>query len=191
MPIIRTFESLLTDEDFASAGLKVEHHPKRNASFIYPASRLIADDGENCLLHPSSISTRHFRPESFIYTDSCLNRWENSDLSAVIERLKELQEVAAEEEIEFHEASAQEAIEWLRSIAPRELPSAFLVNNGNVRLLWREDGKQLGVQFLGNGLAQFVFLGENDQTDRVLGTRSVHDLGKLIAALDVRDIVGF
>jgi len=190
MPVIRTFKSILTDEEFAFAGLTVEHSPGKNTSFIYPAAKFIRDDSENEVLSNALVSRRSV--QKTLYVDPlCVTLTTAPDLSLLKERIDQLRELATDDDVSFDEASASEAIGWLRTAKPPILPSVFLVNNGNIRLLWRSEERQLGIQFLGNGAGQFVFLGQDDQADRVFGTRKVSELLKLLRGLDLATLLGF
>jgi hypothetical protein len=190
-PVIRRFESLLTDQDFECAGLKIAPHPTSDTFYIYPASELFATNYEN-LVVTNAIAPGRFGP----YHDSLwldpLSRREpaKDDLPSILERINELRDISAEENLPFEERSAEEALEWLRMMRPRELPSVFLVNNGNTRLFWRDGDRQLGLQFLGNGSAQFVYLGDDDQSERVFGSMKVTEVVGLISGLDLWDILG-
>lgn len=192
IPVIRTFESLLTDEDFQSAGLKVAAHPAKNTFYIYPASEVLDADDD------SRVRYNRITPASYVFhhidlwvDPSAGNERTQIDLAPIAQRIEELRESAAADDLPFREKSAREAVEWLRLVSPPNLPNMFLVNNGNIRAFWRNGEEQLGVQFLGDGAAQFVFLGEDDQTERIFGSVKVTELVKRLNGLDLTALLGF
>ncbi len=86
-------------------------------------------------------------------------------LERLIERVRELKELSADEDLAFSQSSADEAIGFAKGIRAYRLPSAFLLGNGNVRLLWTSGKAQIGLQFLGGGTIQYVMF-----ADRLAGT---------------------
>jgi hypothetical protein len=73
------------------------------------------------------------------------------------ERLRELRIDAVLGGERFSESSEQDLRDLLGSLALTRRPSIFLLDNGNLRALWRNDAKeQVGLQFLGAGAVQFV-----------------------------------
>jgi hypothetical protein len=188
VPIIRKFESMLTDDDFESAGLKVAHNARKNSFFIFPATEWLFHGNDDGALTNSM--TTHFvsvrNVESFTGVTEC-----SLDLDPLIERINELREIASDDEIPFRENSAEQAIDWIRELAPTVKPSIFLVNNGNIRLVWHRGKEQLGIQFLGDGNAQFVYLGLDDQHERVFGSIRAAELRRLVGGLDLSSMLGF
>jgi hypothetical protein len=191
MPVIRRFESLLTDEDLASVGFRVAAHPTRNTFYIYRAAETLATEDDNPVVLNAITPRRHVVHHGGLWIDPFAGDTQTQiDFAPIAERIEELRAIAVEDEIPFNDNSAQEALEWLRLASPPILPSVFLVNNGNTRLFWRHQNEQLGIQFLGDGTAQFVFLGDDDQTERIFGSIRVSELLKRINGLDLFTVLG-
>jgi hypothetical protein len=73
---------------------------------------------------------------------------------------KRVQSLKIEAELDgvpFSLASYADFLSFLTETQPRSRPSLFLNDNGNLRVLWRNDAReQIGLQFLGGGNIQFV-----------------------------------
>jgi hypothetical protein len=67
-------------------------------------------------------------------------------------------------------------------------PAIFLLDNGNLRALWKNDAReQVGLQFLGNGDVQFVIFSRQHgsfEMTREAGLRPLDEIGALIAETD-------
>lgn len=78
----------------------------------------------------------------------------------VIELTKRLQFLRVEAEVDqitFSESSLTDFNAFMLELGPRFRPSLFLNDNGNLRALWKnDDGEQVGLQFVGDGMIQFV-----------------------------------
>ena len=72
-------------------------------------------------------------------------------------RFSELLQCAIEEEIQIKWRSEREMRAFLGAAGALALPGLFLLDDGTFRLIWQnEQGEQIGLQFLGNGRAQYV-----------------------------------
>jgi hypothetical protein len=79
-------------------------------------------------------------------------------------RVEELGSIAQDEALEFNEASADQALNFAMKVQGCSRPSAFLIGNGNVRLLWTHpSGQQIGLQFLGDDEIQFILVARRDE----------------------------
>jgi hypothetical protein len=79
-------------------------------------------------------------------------------------RLVELRIDALVDGEPFSEASALDLRQFVRSVGVTKRPGIFLLDNGNVRALWRgTDGQQVGLQFLGSGSVQFVIFSQRER----------------------------
>ena len=73
------------------------------------------------------------------------------------ERLRELHVDALRNADPFSESSLADLRSFLSLTPLTERPSIFLLDDGNLRAVWRNAAKeQVGLQFLGNGVVQFV-----------------------------------
>ncbi|WP_174279910.1 hypothetical protein [Sphingomonas bacterium] len=77
-------------------------------------------------------------------------------LGALLARVDALRAGAADEDVPFSEASARAALDFARDLRATRQPGAFLIGNGNIRLLWTEGEEQIGLQFQNGGKVQFV-----------------------------------
>lgn len=118
------------------------------------------------LKHPADNSLR----------DSELNFEEKFDTpnSRVIleinERLEELEVVGKEENLIMSQDSKSEFLKFIHLLKPSIRPLIFIVENGNLRALWpHDDGRQIGLQFLGEERIQYVMFDEK-QSDGTVNT---------------------
>jgi hypothetical protein len=67
--------------------------------------------------------------------------------------------------------------EFIQSVGATRQPSVFLLDNGNVRALWRSaDGQQIGLQFLGGGRVQFVIFAQRDNPRMMMRSAGIDSL---------------
>jgi hypothetical protein len=92
------------------------------------------------------------------------------------ERLLELRQMATEEGVKVSERSILSTEKFLDSLPPVKKPGTFLLDNGNIRLVWvNELGEQVGLQFRGSAEVQYVFFKLRDGT-------AVHSMGVDVVA---------
>lgn len=84
----------------------------------------------------------------------------NAHREAVEARLAVLREEATEEGEVFDDVSASYLTAFCDELAPDTRPAVFLLEPGTLRAVWqdRRTGKQVGLQFLADGLIQYVLL---------------------------------
>ena len=88
----------------------------------------------------------------------------------------------------FSESSLADLRSFLGTLQLIERPSNFLLDNGNLRVLWRNNAQeQVGLQFLGNGVVQFVMFAQRKNPpmmSRIAGTDVLQTIRKRIADND-------
>lgn len=78
------------------------------------------------------------------------------EAAAVTKRLAELREIASEEELPLNELSFEEAAAFLATLLEHSgRPSIFMLDNGNIDLMWGEGDKMIKAEFKGNGVISF------------------------------------
>lgn len=84
----------------------------------------------------------------------------NAHRRIIEERLAALREEAAEEGGAFDEVSASYLTAFCDDLAADAKPAVFLLEPGTLRAVWqdRSSGRQIGLQFLADGLIQYVLL---------------------------------
>lgn len=76
---------------------------------------------------------------------------------ATLKRIAHLREIADDESILVSESSVKDLHLLLNGWPGANDPSIFLLDNGNFRVVWAsKEGRQIGIQFLGSELVQFV-----------------------------------
>jgi len=81
-------------------------------------------------------------------------------LAAILRRASELIRIGRDEGYEISQPSLADLFRFVRSNNIASRPYIVLVESGNFRAVWKDaDGRQVGLQFLGSGEVQFVFLG--------------------------------
>lgn len=101
------------------------------------------------------------------HSDPEKNAWR----SEWVQRVSDLRQMAAEEDIEVSDYSISSAEKFIDSLPSVSMPSTFLLDNGNIRLVWvNETGEQIGLQFRSSTEVQYVLL-------KVRDGMSVHSMG--------------
>lgn len=78
-------------------------------------------------------------------------------------QVTDLRKNAVEESELFSEESAAAALRFCHDLAADHEPAIFLLVNGNLRATWRNEQRdQIGIQFMPNGLLQYVILRDRD-----------------------------
>ena len=73
------------------------------------------------------------------------------------QRIELLKEIGEEEEIAYNANSEQDLWRFLKRLSFIKSPKLFLLDNGNLRAVWKGDGgKHIGLQFPGGEQIQFV-----------------------------------
>ena len=103
-------------------------------------------------------------PLSKFLADAAAQRQLKHRIETQIEdRLRELRIDAQVDGEAFSENSVNDLRQFIQSIGITKRPGMFLLDNGNIRALWRgADGQQVGLQFLGGGRVQFVIFSLRD-----------------------------
>lgn len=111
-----------------------------------------------------------------------------TDLHQIESRLGELRVDAEANGQALSELSLADLRAFLGSRPLASWPAIFLLDNGNLRALWKNDAKeQVRLQFLGNREFQFVIFAQH-RCDSAMaceaGTRSLSAIRALVAELD-------
>jgi len=103
-------------------------------------------------------------------------------------RLRELRTDAENSGEPFSDASLDDLWAFIDSFPNATRPAIFLLDNGNLRALWKNEAKeQVGLQFLGNGAVQFVIFSQRLNSPdmvRKAGVRPLSAIRALIAEMD-------
>jgi len=84
-------------------------------------------------------------------------------------RIRDLQIDAVLSGEAFSEDSLEDLMTFLNGLTPRERPSLFLLDSGNLRAFWRnESGEQVGLQFMGQELVQYVMFARRPKSQKIL-----------------------
>jgi len=105
-------------------------------------------------------------------------------------QVEELRQHAAEEGEAFSEESAAAALRFCHELAADHEPAIFLMANGNLRAVWQNDARdQVGIQFMLQGLLQYVILRDRDgMTLKALGEDVSHD--KVRHIVEIQELMG-
>ena len=108
-------------------------------------------------------------------------------------RLSELKEIAVSEAIVPSLSSEADLISFLRKTRSRHRPSLFLLENGNFRAVWKGlGGRQIGLQFFGEGQVQFVIFARRPEPDLIVrscGRDTLDGILEQLGALGVDQLV--
>jgi hypothetical protein len=147
----------------------------QTTGFIEPSGRR----GASC--PPDEIPVRHLRPKLRIVPEDSSSRstvakfgiddpvheliaieaarfFEQQLINEQMQnRVRELHIDALRSQDPFSEASFNDLKQLIGTVRLTKRPSIFLLDNGNLRALWKNDAnEQVGLQFLGRGAVQFV-----------------------------------
>lgn len=113
---------------------------------------------------------------------------DDPNYAAIEAQVVELREYALEDGAAFSEVSATAVLRFCHELAADYEPAIFLMVNGNLRAVWQNETRdQIAIQFMPNGLLQYVMLrdrqgltlkalGEDVNEDKILHTAEVQEL---------------
>jgi hypothetical protein len=114
-------------------------------------------------------------------------------VSEIEERIALLKNEAMEAGDPFNAPSERDFVHFVNSHHQLRRPSIFLVDNGNLRAVWKNAaGLHLGLQFLGGAQVQFViFAKRSDATDvvRSAGRDTLKGIERQITSFDLAELV--
>lgn len=110
-----------------------------------------------------------------------------------LSRLKFLQDEAVHDGYVLNPASEVDFWQFVRSAPDIRRGNLVLMDNGNLRAIWKdEQGTRLGLQFLGEGMVQFVIFKRRKQgqpISRVSGRDSLEGLERQIVAFELNSLL--
>jgi len=108
-------------------------------------------------------------------------------------RLKYLQDEAIHDGYVLNPTSEVDFWQFVRSTPDMRRGNLVLMDNGNLRATWKdEQGTRLGLQFLGDGMVQFVIFKRRKQgqpISRVSGRDSLEVLKWLTATYELHSLL--
>ena len=109
-------------------------------------------------------------------------------------RIEELRGYVQDDDIQVNAASEREFWSFLRSGPFVRKASLVLLDNGNLRAVWNDNGRNhAGIQFLGNGMVQYVIFKRRPGTQeisRVAGRDTLEGLRKQLQVFELLSLVG-
>ena len=103
--------------------------------------------------------------------------------AAYASRLDRLRSFAEEDEIAFSGASERDFLDFACTEPQTKSASLVLLDNGNLRAVWRSGEQEVGVQFYGGGSVQYLISRESDD-GRIAHSAQRGTFGDLSAAID-------
>ena len=108
------------------------------------------------------------------------------------QRIELLKEIGEEEKIAYNANSEQDLWRFLKRLSFIKSPKLFLLDNGNLRAVWKgHGGKHIGLQFLGGGQIQFVIFsrrGEHNMA-RIRGRDDFAGIARQLDASAIGDVI--
>ena len=112
---------------------------------------------------------------------------------AYAQRIEELHNEAALDGIEVSRASARDFWSFVRPGDPDQRAGVVLLDNGNLRAVWKgDDATRVGIQFLGDGRAEYVIFKRRPATtdvSRVAGNDTLEGIKCQINAFDLTSLI--
>jgi hypothetical protein len=184
--LARTLQTSLTNEQLAKHNLIVLEKPQ-NVELL---GSFFGETQNRASAAPILIKLTNYRnlakePASRITALPCA--W----LAKFKKRLDALREFAAEDDIVVSEASVEQAFCFAAKLRDVAQPDTFLLGNGNIRLLWLNTEKeQVGLQFLGDGRAQYIcFRKTGKRLETTMGDRDCTALMPFISGLGLMHVM--
>lgn len=108
-------------------------------------------------------------------------------------RIEYLKEMAAQDGYELSDDSKADFGRFIGSKAGLRVGNLVLMENGNLRASWKDErGSHLGLQFLGDGMVQYVVFKRREvgpETSRVAGRDTVDGIWRQISAFDLGNLI--
>ena len=105
------------------------------------------------------------------------------------QRIELLKEIGEEEEIAYNANSEQDLWRFLKRLSFIKSPKLFLLDNGNLRAVWKGDGgKHIGLQFLSGEQIQFVIFSKRGEHNNMARIRGRDDFAGIVRQLDASAI---
>ena len=109
-------------------------------------------------------------------------------------RIRELRADGATDGVRLNAASEKDFWHFVNSPPAAGKGSLVLLDNGNLRALWKGEATgQLGVQFLGGGMAEYVIFRRRPEAEKVsqaAGLDTLDGVKRLIDAFDLSQLAG-
>ena len=109
------------------------------------------------------------------------------------QRIELLKEIGEEEKIAYNANSEHDLWRFLKRLSFIKSPKLFLLDNGNLRAVWKGDGgKHIGLQFLGGEQIQFVIFsrrGEHNNMARIRGRDDFAGIARQLDASAIGDVI--
>ena len=108
------------------------------------------------------------------------------------QRIELLKKIGEEEEIAYNANSEQDLWRFLKRLSFIKSPKLFLLDNGNLRAVWKGDGgKHIGLQFLGGEQIQFVIFSRREGHSNMARIRGRDDFSGIARHLDASVIPSY
>ena len=108
-------------------------------------------------------------------------------------RIVDLRGFAEDDGIEVNEDSEKDFWSFVRLAPLSERASLFLMDNGNLRAVWKgEDSSHIGIQFLGGHKAEYVIFKRqksSENVSRVAGVDTLSGVKKRVHDFDLTSLV--
>ena len=188
--ISRRFQSFLSDEQLAQSNIIVVSSPQNSGflkQFLDVDTNLESSDP--ILINASNFEgiAKEFQPRVAATRPKTAATW----WCQFEKRLADLRDIAIEEDIPLSEESLAEASNFASTLVNSRTPSAFLIGNGNTRLLWvNDDGEQVGLQFRERARVQYIFFKRaQDEIDEIMGLKSVSTILDFIEKVGLKHLL--
>jgi hypothetical protein len=182
---------VLTEQFTGTAGsvfLPSETH-RQMAAATRPTLRVVPLIEDAFQSTASIFGAKTADPVSEYVAKEAVRLWKQQLTRGQIEtRIRELRIEALRNNEKFSEKSLLDLRAFLRELPLLERPAIFLLDSGNLRVVWRNVIKeQLALQFLGNDIAQFVIFVLRQHPQLMSRTAGIDTLAALRSRLGEQD----
>jgi len=127
-------------------------------------------------------------------SDSKQRKLTRKTYQAYRSRIAELREYGEDEGVAINKASEKDFWDFVRSLPSVRRGSLVLMDNGNLRALWKgEQESQLGLQFLGGRMMEYVIFKRRKRAknvSRVAGADTFDGVRRQIEAFELYAMLG-
>jgi hypothetical protein len=186
----RLLQTNLSDEELYLSNLLVIEQPSNIQILgIFIGSEAVWNYNEPILIQARSFDSFINNPDSA--PDCGLPATKATWWGQFEKRLADLRDIAIEEDIPLSEESLAQASKFASTLVDARTPSAFLIGNGNTRLLWvNDDGEQVGLQFREKARVQYIFFKRSQgDIDEIMGLKSASTILNFIEQVGLRHLV--
>ena len=159
---------------------------KTTPAYISEISTIESEENNDTLRQAAALRAFTQLDVEAALSPKAINEKETAGIHTRIrQRIEILKEIRKEEEIAYNSHSERDLWHFLKRRSFIKSPKLFLLDNGNLRAVWKGDGgKHIGLQFLGGEQIQFVIFSRRGEHNNMARIRGRDDFAGIVRQLD-------